>query len=95
VLAPDTPDHPLGSTTEIARLLGDSINQIRRGELDPRVANAMGYLASVLLKALQQGPVEERLAYLEAILVKSSAGSEVFNFIQKRRHGVNTTIRND
>jgi hypothetical protein len=84
VLAPDTPDHPLGTTTEIARLLGDSINQIRLGELDPRVANAMGYMASVLLKALQQGPVEERLAYLEAILVKSSSGSHIFNFTQKR-----------
>ena len=84
VLSSDTPDHPLGTTTEIARLLGDSINQIRRGELDPRVANAMGYLASVLLKALQQGPVEERLAYLEAILMKSSSGSDIFNFTQKR-----------
>jgi len=84
VLAPDTPDHPLGSTTEIARLLGDSINQIRRGELDPRVANAMGYMASVLLKALHQGPVEERLAYLEAILMRSSSGSDIFNFTQKR-----------
>ena len=68
VLAPDTPDHPLGSTTEIARLLGDSINQIRRGELDPRVANAMGYLAGVLLRALEQGPVEERIANIEAAL---------------------------
>lgn len=84
VLAADTPDHPLGTTTEIARLLGDSINQIRRGALDPRVANAMGYLASVLLKALQQGPVEERLAYLEAILVKRSSGSGVFSFTQMR-----------
>jgi len=43
-----------------------------------------GYRASFLLKALQQGPVEERLAYLEAILVKSSSGSDIFNFTQKR-----------
>jgi hypothetical protein len=65
-------------------LLGDSINQIRRGELDPRVANAMGYLASVLLKALQQGPIEERLACLEAILVRSNSGSDIFNFTQTK-----------
>jgi hypothetical protein len=41
---------------------------VRRGQLDPRVANAMGYLASILLGALQQGPLEERLQRLEATL---------------------------
>ena len=49
-------------------LLGESINQVRRGQLDPRVANAVGYLASMLLGALQQGPLEERLQRLEATL---------------------------
>jgi hypothetical protein len=80
VLAPDTPDHPLGNTKDVAKLLGDSINKLRRGELDPRVANAMGYLATVLLRALEQGPTEERLAHLEAILGKSGIGSQAFEF---------------
>ncbi len=48
-------------------MLADSINRLRRGQLDPRVANAMGYLASVLLKALDQ-KLEERLAHLEAVI---------------------------
>jgi hypothetical protein len=68
VLAPDTPDHPLGNTTDVANLLGDSINKLRRGELDPRVANAIGYLSTVLLRALEQGPMEDRMAKLEATL---------------------------
>jgi len=67
VLPTDTPDHPLGNTTDVSELLADSINQLRRGQLDPRVANAMGYLASVLLKALDQR-LEERLAHLEAVI---------------------------
>ena len=58
----------LESTTDVARLLGDSINQLRRGQLDPRVANSVGYLGSVLLRAMEQGPTEQRLANLEAIL---------------------------
>ncbi len=29
----------------------------RRGEIDPRVANAVGYLSGTLLKALQQGDI--------------------------------------
>jgi len=68
VLPSDTPDHPLGNTKEVSAFLADSVNQLRRGQLDPRVANAMGYLTSVLLRALEQGPLEERLAKLEATL---------------------------
>jgi hypothetical protein len=66
VLPVHTPDHPLGNTTDVSALLADSINQLRRGQLDPRVANAMGYLTSVLLRSLEQGPLEERLAKIEA-----------------------------
>jgi hypothetical protein len=75
VLPSDTPDHPLGSTKEVSALLSDSINRLRRGQLDPRVGNAMGYLASVLLRALEQGPLEERIARLEVTL-GLSAGSQ-------------------
>jgi hypothetical protein len=60
--------------------LADSINRLRRGQLDPRVANAMGYLASILLKALDQR-LEERLAYLEAVISgKREHESEAFEF---------------
>jgi hypothetical protein len=63
VLPFDTPDHPLGDTNQISVLLADSINRLRRGQLDPRVANAMGYLARVLLKALESARIEDRLAH--------------------------------
>jgi hypothetical protein len=86
VLPADSPDHPLGNTHDVSNLLADSINRLRRGELDPRVANGIGYLASVLLRALEQGPMEERLAHLEAILGTSAAGSDVFVF--RSRKGV-------
>jgi hypothetical protein len=72
VLPSDTPDHPLGNVRDVSALLTDSINRLRRGQLDPRVANAMGYLTSVLLRALEQGPVEERLAKIEAALAANT-----------------------
>lgn len=75
VLPSDTPDHQLGSTTDVSAFLADSINQLRRGQLDPRVANAMGYLTSVLLRSLEQGPVEERLAKIEATLAANASQS--------------------
>jgi hypothetical protein len=75
VLPSDTPDHELGNTTDVSAFLADSINQLRRGQLDPRVANAMGYLTSVLLRSLEQGPVEERLAKIEAALAANASES--------------------
>jgi hypothetical protein len=72
VLPSDTPDHPLGDTNQVSVLLADSINRLRRGQLDPRVANSMGYLTSVLLRSLEQGPIEERLAKIEAALMANA-----------------------
>jgi hypothetical protein len=85
-LPSDTPDHPLGTTTDVSGFLAISINQLRRGQLDPRVANAMGYLTSVLLKALESGKIEDRLAHLEAV-VTGAAGRqmEAFDFRQASR----------
>src|SRR5580704_3847589 len=72
VLPADTPDHPMGNATDVSALLSDSINRLRRGQLDPRVANALGYLTSVLLRSLEQGPIEERLAKIEATLAANA-----------------------
>jgi hypothetical protein len=68
VLPADTPAIPLTSCKDVVGLLGESIMQTRRGELDPRVANTIGFLSGVLLKALDQGLVEERLLKVEAAL---------------------------
>jgi hypothetical protein len=58
----------LANCVDVANLLASSISQVRRGELDPRIANAVGYLSGILLKALEQGVVEERLQKVEAEL---------------------------
>jgi hypothetical protein len=79
VLPADTPDHPLSNTKEVSAFLADSINQLRRGELDPRVANGMGYLTTVLLRALEQGPLEERMAKIEAALAEAASSKESTN----------------
>jgi hypothetical protein len=64
-LPSDSPDLPLASSADVARLVAAAINQTRRGELDPKVANAVGYLSGVLLKALEESDLEARLAKLE------------------------------
>jgi len=64
----DVPDMPLGTFKDVSNLLAESISQVRRGQLDPRIANAVGYLSGILLKALEQGAVEERLLKIETAL---------------------------
>jgi len=79
VLPPDTQDVPLASTADAVRFLGQTINQVRRGEIDPRVANTIGYLSATLLRALEQGDIERRLAELEAIIKSQPTPSTDFD----------------
>lgn len=53
------------SLPDLVNLLGDTIDDVRVGRLDPRVANSVGYLAGIILKALQFEAFEERLAAIE------------------------------
>ena len=85
VLPSDTPDHPLGNSKDVSELLADSINQLRRGQLDPKVATGVGYLSTVLLRALEQGPTEQRLAHLESILGKGNSDLPMFEFRSSRK----------
>jgi len=72
VVGGNTPDRRLESPKDVAQLLAESINLVRRGELDPRLANTVGYLSTILLRALEQGPLEDRMAKLEEMLGISS-----------------------
>ena len=67
-LSPETPHSPLHTSKDVSALLGEIINLVLRGQLDSRKANAVAYMSSVLLRALEQGPMEDRLARLEASL---------------------------
>ena len=77
-LAEDEADLPIESSQDVVRLLSDTINQVRKGQLDPRVANAVGYLSNVLLKAVEQGDLEDRLAALEAVVDSRRKNADPF-----------------
>jgi len=73
------PDRPLKSMGDVGELLEETINRVRRSPFDIRSANAIGFLAGVLLKALDSR-IEERLAHLEAVMTNRGAESEAFDF---------------
>ena len=77
VLPADTPNRSLASASDVTALLAETINQVRRGEVDPRISNAIGYLAGILLKAREDDEIEQRLARLESVLAGEQASPKV------------------
>jgi len=67
-LGAEAPDLKVKDTRDVVNLISQTINQVRKGQLDPRVANAIGYLANILIKAAEQSDLEGRLAELEALV---------------------------
>jgi len=53
------------SAADLRDLLAESIIEIRAGKLDPKVGNALGYLGTSLLRALEASDTERRLDALE------------------------------
>ncbi len=91
VLPPQTPDFELRTTKDVITLLAMTINQVRRGEIDSRVSNAIGYLAATLLRAFEVGNLEQRVSDLEVATKNqfSPAGdfqTEQFEFVAEQPH---------
>jgi hypothetical protein len=53
------------NTSDVVRLLNETINQVRTGRIEVKIANSVGYLSGICLKALEQGDLERRLEVLE------------------------------
>jgi hypothetical protein len=66
-LPPGTPDAPLGSVSDVAKFLGQTMNEVRCGKLAVGVGNCLAVLAGTLIKALETSDLEKRLAALEAV----------------------------
>lgn len=62
----------VSTANDIVSLLSQTINQVRSGELDPRIANSVGYLAGIVLKAREQGELDERLKLVEEAIAKGT-----------------------
>jgi hypothetical protein len=88
VLPAGTPDLLLASVGDVITLMGQTINQTRKGALEPRVANCIGYLASVLLRALESDKLVDRVEALEAS--KRNADLAIFREVYGNAHANRT-----
>jgi hypothetical protein len=66
-----SPDVRLQDAGDVAALMTQTINQVRTGQIDPRVAYTVGYLTNILIK-VQQQELEKRIQRLEALLGSST-----------------------
>jgi hypothetical protein len=69
----------LRSFEDVQSLLEETVNRVRQGPFDLRAANSIGFLAGILLKAVEHGRMEERLLQLEAIIA-SDRGNDPGSF---------------
>jgi hypothetical protein len=60
VLGPEFADVKIKNWEDVAELLTLTINQVRKGILDPKTATSIGYLATVILRAASQGDWQVR-----------------------------------
>ena len=58
------------SSKDVPDLIIDTINKVRSGELEIRIANCIGYLSGHLLKAFEQSDLEKRIEDLETKIEK-------------------------
>jgi hypothetical protein len=74
-----TPDVRLDNSEDLIRLVGQTINQVLRGQIHPRIANSVGFLINLRLRVQEPGDYEHRLAALEAA-VKIQHGTSGYRF---------------
>ncbi|QAV11855.1 hypothetical protein EB820_19570 [Brevibacillus agri] len=53
------------SASDVKRLLNNTINELRNGEIDSKSANSIGYLANILLKVFETEEVIQKVKELE------------------------------
>lgn len=67
-LPPETPAVNLKTAEDVRTLISETVSELRRGELDPKISTAIGYLATIALKSIEQGCLEERVRRIEETL---------------------------
>jgi hypothetical protein len=71
-LGPGIPNVKIKDSRDVVALLSDTINQVRKGLIDPRIANSVGYLANQMVRVLAQNELEDRIQKLEEAIKRRS-----------------------
>lgn len=64
------PPITLTQSKDVVNLLATTINEVRSGLVELRIANCIGYLSGHLIKAIEVADLEERVSKIEQTLNK-------------------------
>jgi hypothetical protein len=70
-------DVEIVDSTDVIELLIKTINHVRKGQIDPKVANSVGFLANILMKVLEHNHLESRIERLEALLKEETSTADL------------------
>lgn len=76
-LDPETSDIKIKDSRDVIALLSETINQVRKGQLDPRIANSVGFLAGITIRVLEQNQLEDRIEKIEQLLKNRTKVTEL------------------
>jgi len=67
-----TPLKPVSfnKTGDVSKVLAETINLVRSGQIEVNIAKCIGYLSGQLLKAMEVSELENRIEKLEEIVLK-------------------------
>lgn len=65
----------IANPQDVVSLLTDTINHVRQGTIDIRVANCIGVLSGHLLKALELGRIDSRVETIERVIMRRQHSS--------------------
>jgi len=68
------PPLAIAEPNDAVLLIVDTINRVRAGELDIRVANCLGFLTDKLLKAFEVSKLNDRVEIIERVILEKKTG---------------------
>lgn len=69
IIKPELDEIKIENVQDIIQLLAKTINEVRKGDIDTRRANCIGYLANYIIKAMEVGKLESEVEELYEKLV--------------------------
>ena len=61
---------PINTSKDVVKLIATTINEVRTGKLDPRIANTIGFLAGHLIRAYEVAELEDKVEEVKAVLLE-------------------------
>lgn len=70
IITKPLPPIEIKAPQDVVGLLANTINQVRAGGLDVRIANCIGVLSGHLIKALEVANIEHRVEMVERVILE-------------------------